>query len=64
VKREELPQQWKESTIVPIYRKGDEIDHSNYTGISLVQTICKILSYILVSRSDVGKIIGDHCYGF
>jgi hypothetical protein len=24
--KEELPQQWKESIIVPIYKKGDETD--------------------------------------
>jgi hypothetical protein len=28
--KEELPQQWKESIIVPIYRKGDRNDHNNY----------------------------------
>jgi hypothetical protein len=29
--KEELPEEWKESTIVPIYKKGD---YSNYRGIS------------------------------
>jgi hypothetical protein len=28
--KEELPEQWKESIIVPIYKKGDETDCSNY----------------------------------
>jgi hypothetical protein len=28
--REELPQQWKESIVVPIYRKGKENDCNNY----------------------------------
>jgi hypothetical protein len=28
--KEELPEQWKESIIVPIYKKGDKIDCSNY----------------------------------
>jgi hypothetical protein len=27
---EELPGQWKDSVIVPIYKKCDEIDSSNY----------------------------------
>jgi hypothetical protein len=28
--KEELPEKWKESIIVPIYRKGDKMDCSNY----------------------------------
>jgi hypothetical protein len=31
--REELPHQWKESIVVPIHRKGDRTDCSNYKGI-------------------------------
>jgi hypothetical protein len=28
--KEELPDQWKESVIVPIYKKGGKTDCSNY----------------------------------
>jgi hypothetical protein len=28
--KEELPQQWKESTIVPIHKKGDKTNCNNY----------------------------------
>jgi hypothetical protein len=31
--KEELPEQWKESVIVPIYKKDDKTDCSNYRGI-------------------------------
>jgi hypothetical protein len=31
--KEELPDQRKESIIVPVHRKGDKIDCSNYRGI-------------------------------
>jgi hypothetical protein len=31
--KEELPQQWKESIIVPVYKKGDKTDCSNYHAI-------------------------------
>ena len=51
--------------IVAIYKKGDKTDHSNYRGISLLSTTCKILSNILLSRlTPYGKeIIGDHQHG-
>jgi hypothetical protein len=35
---EELPQQWKESIIVPVHRKGNKTDCNNYRGISLSST--------------------------
>jgi hypothetical protein len=31
-----MPHQWKESTVVPIYKNGDNADCSNYRGITLV----------------------------
>jgi hypothetical protein len=60
--KEELPQQWKESIIVPIYKKSDKTESSNYRGISLLSTSYKILSNILLSRLTpyVDEIIGDH----
>jgi hypothetical protein len=33
--KEELPQQWKESIIVPIYKKGGKADCNSYRGNSL-----------------------------
>jgi hypothetical protein len=48
--KEELPQQWKESSIVPICKKGHETDCNNYRGISLLSTAYKILSNILPAR--------------
>jgi sorting nexin-29 len=64
--KEELPEQWKESFIVPVYKKGDKMDCSNYSGISLLSTKYKIVSNILLSRLTpyVDEIIGDHRCGF
>jgi hypothetical protein len=64
--KEELPQQWKESIIVPIYKKGDKIDCNNYRGISLLKAAYKILSNILLARLTpyVNEIVGDHQCGF
>jgi len=60
--KEKLPEEWKESIIVPIYMKGDKTNCSNYSGISLLPTMYKILSSILLSRITpyAEEIIGDH----
>ncbi|PNF26485.1 hypothetical protein B7P43_G14322 [Cryptotermes secundus] len=36
--KEKLPDQWKESIIVPVHKKGDKTDCSNYRGISRLST--------------------------
>ena len=41
--KEELPDEWKESIIVPIYKKWDKTDCNNYRGISLLPTTYKVL---------------------
>ena len=35
--KEELPEEWKESVIVPIHKKGDKTECNNYRGISFCQ---------------------------
>ena len=61
-----MPEEWKESITVPIHKKGDKTDRSNYRGISLLPTTYKILSNILLSRlvPHAKEIIGDHQCGF
>jgi hypothetical protein len=61
-----LPDQWKESIIVPIHKKGDKTDCNNYRGILLLSTSYSILLNILLSRLSpyVDEIIGDHQCGF
>jgi len=49
-KKEKLPEEWKESIIVSIHKKGDKTDCNNYRGISLLPTTYKMLSKILLSR--------------
>jgi hypothetical protein len=60
--KEEMPDQWKESIIVPIHKTGDKTDCNNYCGISLLSTSYKILSNALLSWLSpyMGEIMGDH----
>jgi hypothetical protein len=46
--KEKFPDQWKKSIIVPVHKKGDKIERSNYRGISFLSTSHKILSNILL----------------
>ena len=64
--KEELPEEWKQSIIVPFYKKGDKTDCNNYRGMSRLPTTYKILSNILLSRFTpyAEEIIGDHQCGF
>jgi len=64
--KEELPEEWKVSIIVPIYKKGDKTDCSNYRSISLLPTTYKILSTILLSMLTpyAEEIFGVHQCGF
>jgi len=64
--KEELPEEWKESIIVPIYKQVDKTDCNNYRGISLLPTTYKIMSNILLSRliPYAEEVIGDHQCGF
>jgi hypothetical protein len=62
----ELPLQWKETIVLPIHKKGDKSDCSNYRAISFLLTSYTILLHILPSGlppySD--GVIGDHNCGF
>jgi hypothetical protein len=42
--KEKLPEEWKESIVVSVYKKGDKMDCSNYRGISILLTMYKIFA--------------------
>jgi len=64
--KEELPEEWKESIIVPNYKKSDKTDCGNYRGISFLPTTYKILPNTMLSMLTpyVREITGDHQCGF
>jgi len=47
---EEMPEEWKRSIIVPIHKKQDKLDCSNYRGISLLCHTGKIFSSVVLQR--------------
>jgi hypothetical protein len=48
--KEELLEEWKESIIAPIYKKGDKTGGSKYRNISLLPTMYKSLWNFLHSK--------------
>jgi hypothetical protein len=64
--KEELSEEWSSSIIVPVYKKGDKTDCSNFRDLLLFPTMHKILSNILLSRLTpyAEEITGDQQCGF
>jgi len=55
--KEELPEEWKESIIVPVYSKGEKTECITYLRISLLSSTYRILS---CPTPYAEENIGDH----
>ena len=44
------PDQWSTGVIVPIYKKGDTNDPTNYRGITLTGAMSKLFTFMLNKR--------------
>ena len=66
--QETMPEGWRKSIIVPLYKKGEIEECKNYRGITLLDVIYKIMATILKKRldklSETRQIIGDYQCGF
>ena len=49
-----MPQEWKDSTLVPLHKKTDRKECTNYRGISLLSIPGKILALVLLERLQTG----------
>jgi len=66
LEEERIPEEWKETIIVPIHKRGDRDRCENYRGIALGNSAYKILSNIILGKIKpyIEKIKGDHQNGF
>ena len=46
----EIPQDWKQTLVVPIFKKGDKHQPSKYRPVSLTGITCKLLEHIIHSN--------------
>jgi len=51
-KDNEIPEDWRKSIMVPLYKRGDKNVSSNYRGISLLCTAYKILAEVIRRRLE------------
>lgn len=61
---EDFPEDWCDSVVVPIYKKGDRCDPENYRGIALIGTALKILTKVITNRletvcNDLGVLVRE-----
>jgi sorting nexin-29 len=53
---EQLPGQWNEGIICPIFKKGARLNCENYRTITLLNIVYKI--YAILLNNGLGKIVG------
>jgi len=47
---ERIPEKWKETIVVPIYKKGERDRCENYRGIALVNAAYQLLANIILEE--------------
>ena len=64
----EIPQDWKQALVVPIFKKGDKHQPSNYRPVSLTSITCKLLEHIIHSNImhhfDQHRVLCNNQHGF
>ena len=63
---ENLPDEWMDGVVCPIFKKGDKLDCRNYRGITLINAAYKILSQILcrLLTPYARRFVGRYQAGF
>ena len=64
----EIPNEWREANITPIFKKGSKLEASNYRPVSLTSVCCKVMEGIVRTRITSHlikyKLISPSQHGF
>ena len=63
-----VPSEWKEANVVPIFKKGSKKEPGNYRPVSLTSIVCKIMESLLrdgiVDHLKKNSLINNSQHGF
>ena len=61
----EIPQDWRDAIVVPVFKKGERHIAANYRPVSLMSISCKIPEHSnIMKHFDTNKILTDTQHGF
>ena len=68
IEKGELPKDWKQSNVVPIFKKGSKTNPSNYRPISITSIVVRIFEKLiktkLIKHLQNNNLITKHQHGF
>lgn len=68
LKQGELPEEWKEARVTPVYKKGEKYMAENYRPVSLTCILCKQMEHIITSQImlhlNTNNMLYDKQHGF
>lgn len=65
-RKEEMPREWKEAIICPLFKKGEKENCENYRGIALLSVLYKILATCIKNKlvNHAENKLGEYQSGF
>ena len=68
MKTGEIPQDWRDALIVPIFKKGSRNEAKNYRPVSLTSIVCKVMERIIkdgmIEHYEKYSVILNSQHGF
>jgi len=54
----EVPQEWRDAVVVPLFKKGNRSDPCNYRPVSLTSIVCKVMERIV--KDNIVEHLNEH----